>query len=104
MDSYYKFIVPIIEKLKQEKENVDSPEWAKLQKVSTKLLENLAHILFAYGHRLPNHEVVNLIHLLSEATGKSLEESKKAVEFTHEENLSDDADRMTRRATEPDFI
>ena len=104
MEHYYKFIDPVLEKLKQEKEKADSPEWARLHNASQSLLEKLAHILFAYGHRLPDYEVTSLIRLLSKATGKPLEESKDAVEFTHEENLEGEADRMIRMATEPDFI
>jgi hypothetical protein len=104
MDRYYKFIDPVLEKLEQEKENTDSPEWARLHKTSQSLLEKLAHLLFAYGHWLPDYEVTNLTQLLSKATGKSLKESRDAVEFTHEENLDGEADRMIRKETEPDFI
>ena len=104
MEHYYKFIDPVLEKLEQEKENAGSPEWAMLHDASQGLLEKLAHLLFAYGHHLPDYEVTSLTRLLSKATGKPLEESKDAVEFTHEENLEGEADRMIRMATEPDFI
>lgn len=103
MEHYYKFIDPILEKLEQEKEKANSPEWARLHDASQSLLEKLAHLLFAYGHHLPDYEVTSLTRLLSKATGKPLKESRDAVEFTHEENLEGKADYMIRKATEPDF-